>query len=93
MVGLILETNDLIFGLNNFSFAIDKLSFLIFEVISLAVDQLVQVINSSQLLRDVILKLSSLGRQIGTLFAFEIILIIEFVDFFSVLTISLPQVI
>ena len=64
MVQLILETNNLIFQLDNFSFTINELALLVLQVTGLAVNELVEVINSSKLLGDVVLKSSCLSSKV-----------------------------
>jgi len=64
MVELILETNNLILQLDNFSFTIDELAFFVLQVTSLAINELVEVINSSKLLGDVVLESSCLSSKV-----------------------------
>lgn len=65
VVQLVLEADNLILELDDFSLAIYELSFLILEVIGLCVDQLIEVINPGELLRNFILKLSCLSSELG----------------------------
>ena len=92
MVKLILETDNLVLEQDYFSVTIDKLSFFILEIIGLGVDHLVEVIDPGELLGDVVLQLSSLGSEICRFLALHIVLVIELVDFLSILSISLPEV-
>ena len=92
MVELILETDNLIFKLNDFTLAIDQLAFLVLEVESFGVNEFIQIVNSGQLLGDVILESPCLSRQISTLLTLELILVIQLVNFFSILTVSLPEI-
>lgn len=92
MVELILEANDLILELNDLALAVNKLRLLVLEVVGFGVNQLVEVVNTGQLLGDIILESSGLCGQICTLLALQIILIVELVDLLGVLPISLPQV-
>lgn len=61
MVELVLEAYNLVLELNNFAFAVDKLSLLIFKIKGLGVYQLVEVVDASKLFRYVVLKSSSLS--------------------------------
>lgn len=92
MIELILETNDLIFQLDNFLLTINKLGLFIFQIKSFCVYELIQVVDSGQLFRDIILQCSSLGRQISGFFGFEFILIVQLVNFFGILTVSLSEI-
>jgi hypothetical protein len=62
VIQLVLEADYLIFELDDFSFAIDQLALFILQIESFCVDELVQIVNSGKLLRDVVLESSSLGR-------------------------------
>lgn len=64
MIQLILETNNLIFQLDNFSFTINELALLVLQITGLAVNEFVEVINSSKLLLDVVLKSSCLSSKV-----------------------------
>lgn len=93
MIELVLEANHLILELDDFSFAVDKLRFFVFQIEGLCVDELVEVIDSSKLLGNIILECSCLSSEIGTLFALELVLIVEFIDFLSVLSVSISKVV
>ena len=67
MIQLVLEANHLILKLDDFSLAINKLWFFIFQIECFCVDEFVEVIDSSKLFRDIILQGSCLSSKIGTL--------------------------
>lgn len=92
MIELILEANYLILELNDISFAVDELSFLIFQIIGFWVDQLVEVIDPGELFRDVVFQLSSLGSKICRLFALAIVLVVESINLLGILSIPLPKI-
>ena len=92
MVELILETDDLIFQLDNFSLALDQLGLLALEVEGLGVDELVEVVDAGQLLGDVVLQGSGLGSQVIGLLGLHLVLVVQFVDLFGILSVSLSQV-
>lgn len=92
MVELILETDNLIFHLNNFTFAINKLGLLVLQVESLGVDELVEIVNSGQLFADIVLQGSSLSGQIAAFLGFELVLVVQLVNFFSILAVALSQI-
>jgi hypothetical protein len=92
VVKFVLETDDLVFKLDDFSFAVDQLALLVLEVESLGVNEFVQIVDSGQLLGDVVLESSGLGCQVSTLLALEFILVVELIDFFSILTVSFSQI-
>ena len=61
MVELVLEADNLVLKLDDFAFAVYKLSFLVLQVKGLGVYQLVQIVDASQLLGNVVLEGSSLS--------------------------------
>lgn len=91
MIKLVLEANDLIFQLNNFTLAIDELAFLTLQITSFGIDKLIEIINSGELLRDIVLKSSSLSSKVRAFLALHLILVVEFVDLLRVLLISLSK--
>jgi len=92
MIEFILETDDLIFQLYNFTLTLDKLSLFALQIESLGINQLVQVIDSSQLLRNIIFKSSCLGCKVIGFFGLHLILIVQFINFFCILTVPLSKV-
>lgn len=62
VIKLILETDDLIFQLDNLALALHELCLLALQVESLAVNELIEVIDPGKLLRDVVFERSRLGR-------------------------------
>jgi hypothetical protein len=92
VIQFILETDHLIFQLNDLTFAFNQLCFLALQIKSLGIDELIQVINSSKLLGNVVFERPSLSGKIIRLLGLHFILIIEFVDFLSILSVSLPQI-
>jgi hypothetical protein len=50
VIQLILEANNLIFQLDDFTFAINQLRFFILQVKSLSVNEFVQIVNAGKLL-------------------------------------------
>lgn len=64
MIELILETDDLILKLDDLTFTIDELGLLALEIHGLAVNQLVEIINSRKLLADIVFEGSSLGSKV-----------------------------
>lgn len=64
MVQLVLETDDLVLKLDDFTLTVDKLGLLRLEVHGLAVNELIEVINPGKLLRYVVLKSSCLCSQV-----------------------------
>ena len=91
MIKLVLEANDLIFQLNNFTLAIDELALLTLQITSFGIDKLIEIINSGELLRDIVLKSSSLSSKVRAFLALHLILVVEFVDLLRVLLISLSK--
>ena len=88
----ILEADNLILQLNYFTLAVDELGLFVLQVEGFVVDKLVQVIDSGQLLGDIVLEGSGLGSQVRALLALEFVLVAELVDFLGVLSVSLPEV-
>lgn len=64
MVQLVLETDDLILKLDDFTFTVDKLGLLALKVHGLAINELIEVINPGKLLRYVVLKSSCLCSKV-----------------------------
>lgn len=64
VIELILETDDLILKLDDLTFTIDELGLLALEIHGLAVNQLVEIINSRKLLADIVFEGSSLGSKV-----------------------------
>lgn len=64
MVQLVLETDDLILKLDDFTLTVNKLGLLALEVHSLAINELIEVINPGKLLRYVVLKSSCLCSKV-----------------------------
>ena len=91
MIEFILEGDNLVLELNNFAFAVDQLSLLVLQIISLLVNQLVQIIDPSQLLGDIVLQSSCLSSQVRAFLGLKIILMVQIIDFFRVLSVSLPE--
>lgn len=60
VIKLVLETDDLVLKLNNFTLTVDKLCLLALEIHSLAINELIEVINPGKLLRYIVLKSSCL---------------------------------
>ena len=89
MVQFILETDNLIFELDDFTFAVHKLGFFVLQVEGLGVYQFIEIVNPGKLLGDIVLEGSGLCGKICTFLAFEFVLIIEFVNFLSILSVSL----
>lgn len=92
MVQLILETDDLVLQLDDLSLALNELGLLALKVEGLAIDKFVEVIDPCQLLRDVVLKGSSLSSQVVGFFALQLILIVQLINFFGILAVSFSQV-
>lgn len=65
VVELILEGDNLVLELDDFSLTLDKLGFFTLEIEGLGVDELVEVVDSRELLGDVVLEGSGLSSQIG----------------------------
>ena len=84
-----MEADNLIFQLDNFSLAIDQLGLLVFQVIGLRINELVEVVNSGQLFRDIVLEGPRLGSEVRALLALKIVLIVKLVDLLGILAISL----
>lgn len=82
----------MIFQLNDLTFAFNQLCLLALEIKGLGIDEFIQVINPCKLFRNVVLERPSLSSQIIRLLGLHFILIVEFVDFFGVLTVSLSQI-
>jgi hypothetical protein len=91
MVELILETNNLILQLDNFSFTIDELAFFVLQVTSLAINELVEVINSSKLLGDVVLESSCLSSKVRAFLTLHLVLVVELVNFLGILLVSFSE--
>jgi hypothetical protein len=91
MVELILETNNLILQLDNFSFTIDELAFFVLQVTSLAINELVEVINSSKLLGDVVLESSCLSSKVWAFLTLHLVLVVELVNFLGILLVSFSE--
>lgn len=92
MVELVLEADHLVLKLNNFTFTVDKLGLLVFQIKGLSIDKLIQIIDPCELFGYIVLKCSCLGSQICAFLALEFVLIIELIDFFGVLSVSVSQV-
>lgn len=92
MIKFVLEGNNLVFKLNDLTFTVYKLGFLILEVVGLGVDEFVQVINSSELFGNIVLEGSSLGSKVSAFLALKIILVVELIDFLSILSVSISQI-
>lgn len=88
-----METLDLVLKLDDFSFTLDELGLLAFKIVSLLIDQLVHIINSGQLLGNVILKSPSLSSKITTLPFLDAVVVAELVEFFSILHVPFPQIV
>lgn len=91
MVEFVIETVNLILKLDDLSFTLDQLGLFTFEVISLLINQLVHVIDSGQLLRDVVLKSSGLSGKVTTFLFLDTVVVVELVNFFSILHVPFPQ--
>lgn len=91
MVKFILETNNLIFQLDNFSFTIDELALFVLQVTGLGINELVEVINSSNLLGDVVLESSCLGSEVWAFLTLHLILVVELVNFLGILLVSFSE--
>jgi len=92
VIQLILETDHLIFQLDDLTFTFDQLSLLALQIKCFSIDQFIQVINTSKLLRNVIFKCPGLSGQIIRFFGLHFILVVELINFFSILTVSLSQI-
>ena len=64
MTQFILETGDLVLQLNDLTLAVHELALFVLQIKCLGVDELVQIIDPRQLLRDIVLKSSSLGSEV-----------------------------
>ena len=82
----------MIFQLNDLAFAFNQLGLLALQIKSLGIDQFVQVIDSRKLLGNIVFKRPRLRSQVIGLLGLHFILIIEFVDFFCILAVSLSQI-
>lgn len=82
----------MIFQLNDLSFTFNQLGLLALEIKCLGIDQFVEVIDSRKLFRNVVFKCPRLCSQVIGFFGLHFILIIEFVNFFGILTVSLSQI-
>lgn len=82
----------MIFQLNDLAFAFNQLCLLALEIKCLSVDQFVEVIDSRKLFRNVVFKRPRLRSKVIRLLGLHFILIVEFVNFFGILTVSLSQI-
>lgn len=90
VVQFILERDYLVLKLDDLSLAVDQLGFLILEIVGLRVNEFVQIINSCELLGNIVLEGSCLGSEVGAFLALKIILVIELVNFLGILSVSIP---
>lgn len=92
MVEFVLERNHLVLKLNDLPFAVDELRLFVFEIERFLIYQLVQVIDPSKLLLDIILQSSCLSREISALFALQVVLMVEVTYLIRVLSVSFSQI-
>ena len=92
MIELILETDNLILELNDFTLTVNKLGLLALEVHGLAVNELIEVVNPGELLANIVLKGPSLSSKVIGFLGLQFILVVEFIDFLSILSVSFSQV-
>ena len=76
VVQLILETDNLILELDDFTFAVDELGLFVFQIKRFSVYQFVEVIDSGKLFGNIVLQGSSLGGEVGAFLALKFILIV-----------------
>ena len=93
VVQLILETDDLVLELDDLTLALDELSFLTLEVESLRVNELVEVIDTGELLGDVILEGTRLSSKLGGLAALHLVGTVKLIDLLGVLSVTLSKVV
>lgn len=92
MVELVLEADNLVLELDDFTFTFNELSFLALKIKGLGVNELVEVINSSKLLRDVVLKSSGLSGKFSRFSGFHLVGTVKLIDFFSISSVSFTKV-
>lgn len=92
MVEFVLEAYNLVLKLDDLSLTLNQLGLLTLEVESLGVDELVEVVDSSQLLGDIVLKSSGLSGEVGGLSGLELVSVVELVNLFGILAVSVSEV-
>lgn len=92
VIQFVLETDNLIFQLNDFTLALNELCLLALKIKGLGVNEFIEIVDPGQLLRDVVFEGAGLRRQVIGLLGLHLILIVQLINFFSILTVSLSQI-